>query len=337
MAFNFGDNLRTLRKQRGLTQEQLAELLDVSKQSVSRWENSSTWPDIMFLPVLASFYGVTVDSLLGADYETNKRMIEEYEKEREEAHHRGDLSTAYALSQRLYAAFPNHNTVIDHMMHDAYLMGLYREDGERKHYLELSVSVAERFLKMTEDVEEQCRCISHIAVCSKLLGKREAAVRWLMKLPGSWSAIERTALDILEGQERIDSVQCSLDLFLQMVCQMLRVYVEDANLTDGQRIGILEKIPRILELFFEEGDYGYYHLLLSRTYAELAKCCIGDGQKREGYAGKALEHARMYDALSEGIHTSLLMRGHGITPAAYTNAGQKTQLQAVEAELADIL
>ena len=67
MNFDFGANLRALRNGKGLTQEQAAELLNVSKQSVSRWETGITWPDIAFLPQLASFYGVSVDSLLGAD------------------------------------------------------------------------------------------------------------------------------------------------------------------------------------------------------------------------------------------------------------------------------
>ena len=48
MYFDFGKNLRDLRCSRGLTQEQAAELLDVSKQSVSRWENNVTYPDITF-------------------------------------------------------------------------------------------------------------------------------------------------------------------------------------------------------------------------------------------------------------------------------------------------
>ena len=60
MKFDFGDNLKKLRNSKGLTQEQVAELLNVSKQSISRWENNITYPDISFLPILASFYCITV-------------------------------------------------------------------------------------------------------------------------------------------------------------------------------------------------------------------------------------------------------------------------------------
>ena len=63
--FNLSENLKALRVSRGFTQEQAAELLGVSKQSVSRWENGVTFPDITLLPALASFYETTVDDLLG--------------------------------------------------------------------------------------------------------------------------------------------------------------------------------------------------------------------------------------------------------------------------------
>lgn len=63
----FSRNLRRLRLQKNLTQEQLANLLGVSVQSVSRWECGNTLPDVMLLPVIAKLYGVTVDDLYRAD------------------------------------------------------------------------------------------------------------------------------------------------------------------------------------------------------------------------------------------------------------------------------
>ncbi len=59
----FISNLRRLRLEKGYTQEQLAELLGVSAQSVSRWECGNTLPDVLLLPSLAQLYGITVDDL----------------------------------------------------------------------------------------------------------------------------------------------------------------------------------------------------------------------------------------------------------------------------------
>ena len=65
-----GQRIAYFRKQKGLTQEALAELCSVSAQAVSKWENDLTAPDISLLPRLAELFGITVDELLGVKKET---------------------------------------------------------------------------------------------------------------------------------------------------------------------------------------------------------------------------------------------------------------------------
>ena len=65
MNLTIGKNIRALRKQQSITQEALAEHLGVSYQSVSRWENEITYPDMELLPAIAGFFSVSVDALLG--------------------------------------------------------------------------------------------------------------------------------------------------------------------------------------------------------------------------------------------------------------------------------
>ena len=60
-----GQTIAQLRKERGMTQEGMAEAIGVSPQTISKWENHTTCPDVMLLPVLADFFGVTVDALYG--------------------------------------------------------------------------------------------------------------------------------------------------------------------------------------------------------------------------------------------------------------------------------
>lgn len=60
-----GENIAKLRKERGMTQENLAEAMGVSPQTISKWENNTTCPDVMLLPILADYFGVTVDMLYG--------------------------------------------------------------------------------------------------------------------------------------------------------------------------------------------------------------------------------------------------------------------------------
>lgn len=74
---NLGNKIRTLRKQKGVTQEALAEAMGVSFQAVSKWENSSALPDVELIPALASFFGVSTDELFDYDRYQNDVIIEE--------------------------------------------------------------------------------------------------------------------------------------------------------------------------------------------------------------------------------------------------------------------
>ncbi|MBQ1223319.1 MAG: helix-turn-helix transcriptional regulator, partial [Oscillospiraceae bacterium] len=61
MNINLGEKLKSLRKEKNVSQEKLAQYLNVSFQAVSKWENASTYPDIELLPEIARFFGITVD------------------------------------------------------------------------------------------------------------------------------------------------------------------------------------------------------------------------------------------------------------------------------------
>ena len=83
----FSDNLKKFRLAKGLTQEQVAEKLNVNSQTVSRWECGTTLPDVLTLPELAKLYEVTVDDF----YKKNtvaydnyaQRLASIYEKSRD--------------------------------------------------------------------------------------------------------------------------------------------------------------------------------------------------------------------------------------------------------------
>ena len=69
---NIGSKIKELRKQRGITQEQLADSIGVSFQAVSKWENNIALPDITLAPVLANYFGVSMDEL----FDFNLKEIE---------------------------------------------------------------------------------------------------------------------------------------------------------------------------------------------------------------------------------------------------------------------
>ena len=67
MNESIGIIIMRLRKEHGMTQDQLANALGITFQAVSKWENGVSSPDISTLPLLADLFGVTVDQLLGRD------------------------------------------------------------------------------------------------------------------------------------------------------------------------------------------------------------------------------------------------------------------------------
>lgn len=71
----FADNLIYLRNIKGLSQEQVAEAIGISRQSYSKWEQGETFPDIDKCDKLAKFYGVTIDSLVHSDDKVGKTKV----------------------------------------------------------------------------------------------------------------------------------------------------------------------------------------------------------------------------------------------------------------------
>lgn len=69
MEMTIGKRIAALRREKNLKQDDLAQMLEVSPQAVSKWENDQTYPDISLLPKLAKILGVSVDELLSGKQE----------------------------------------------------------------------------------------------------------------------------------------------------------------------------------------------------------------------------------------------------------------------------
>ncbi|WP_353654982.1 helix-turn-helix transcriptional regulator [Clostridium sp. CCUG 7971] len=64
IILNLSENLKKLRKEKNLSQEQLAKMLNVSRQAVSKWESGKTYPDIDNLILLRDIFNITLDDLI---------------------------------------------------------------------------------------------------------------------------------------------------------------------------------------------------------------------------------------------------------------------------------
>ena len=126
-----GSIIKKCRNVKNITQEQLADKLNVSVQTVSRWENGVNFPDITLLPLISEYFGVSVDYLLGVkSRKTSVKLIrtkevfsaetmddlegfmEKHKKER------GTSKTVYDISEKCGKFYLEIETEVDRYVHE---------------------------------------------------------------------------------------------------------------------------------------------------------------------------------------------------------------------------
>ncbi len=142
MELNIGTNIRRLRLAKGLTQEQLAELLTISTAAVSKWEAKNTYPDITMLFPLAEIFGVTVDELLGYDEAKAKADVDQILEQHLQLYIEGRFTYARKLITDARKKYP----------HDYRIMNKYMWDKARG-------IDAETLLKSKDELTQICNCI----------------------------------------------------------------------------------------------------------------------------------------------------------------------------------
>ena len=103
----FSDNLKRYRLQKNLTQEDVAEYLNVTPQSVSKWERNESYPDITFLPALANIFETSIDTLVGMDIIRSEETRYNIHKEANEYQRKGDLNAAEKVYRDALLIYPN--------------------------------------------------------------------------------------------------------------------------------------------------------------------------------------------------------------------------------------
>ena len=151
MNISIGTNIKRLRKEKNLTQEALADLLGVSFQAVSKWENSIGYPDITLLPALSSILDVSLDILMGVDRsqaEQERILLEIGELSKS-----GRLREAYEMGRESMKQFPVNDTLI--YVTSSLANGLYptADKEEKSVLLEEVRTMTERILTYSNSDE----------------------------------------------------------------------------------------------------------------------------------------------------------------------------------------
>jgi transcriptional regulator with XRE-family HTH domain len=103
LLMTIGKNIKALREELGMTQEQMAEKLNISYQAISKWENSQSVPDTMLLPHIAKICCVTIDELFRENYESYDNLASKLAAIFEDTKKKEDFHLADLAYNRLFA------------------------------------------------------------------------------------------------------------------------------------------------------------------------------------------------------------------------------------------
>ena len=117
----FNEKLQELRKQRGLTQEELAEALYVSRTAISKWESGRGYPNIDSLKAISKFFSVSLDELLSGD---ELLTIAEEEGKQKEKHLRDLVFGLLDLSVAMFLFLPFFGQRVDDRIQGVSLLSL---------------------------------------------------------------------------------------------------------------------------------------------------------------------------------------------------------------------
>lgn len=200
MNLQIGKNIRRLRRKRDFTQEEMAAHLGISFQSISKWERGEGYPDITMLPVLARYFQVTLDELVGMDEweatETYEAINRTWEENRKKGWHRENAE----LMRNALKQFPNDALLLVQLSSSLHRMGETEE--EKAAFLREAIDLEEQILRYGDDSEIRNATQFNICFSYWKNGDCEKAIAHARKLPNLYKCQENALVHFLQGEEK---------------------------------------------------------------------------------------------------------------------------------------
>lgn len=297
-------NIVRLRKKRGLTQEQLANLLNVSVTAVSKWENGNNRPDIELLPDMADVFQVSVDSLLG--YEKAYKHLDKIIVEIENMLKHEKYNEAMERLRDVMKKYPN-DFRVNHLLGDTYYSLIVSDFTCKEKYIEKAIFYYERCIELFE--ERYCEITTieslEIQIVTLLLWKEkdnyDDALVLIKKHNQSGKYDYLLAQCLFQMGKRDEAKAINLrhcisgQIFVfNDLSRMADMYVQDADY--GKAIRFLETEINAYCLFMDEEKGNY----ADRAYAGKAEIIsnlykkIGDLDNAGKWHRDAVKHAKRY-------------------------------------------
>lgn len=321
-ALAIGATIKNLRRQRNMTQEQLAEYLGITSRAVSQWECGRTAPDITQLPVLANIFEVSADVLLGIDTGAKEKAIQTAVKEAHDLASRGHSKEASALLRPRLKEYPDSCRLMRALMDSLFNERQALEGDARKEMTEEILRLGEKILETCTEDEIRNLTVQTLCILYPEMGETQRPLALAERVPNTYCDRDNLLRYIYTGakmgRKRFDHIRSELNYTINAL--VLQFCYNNAPLEDGSRpytdeemVLLREKYFAVMEILFEDRNYGFYSCQLSVAHQSQAETLIKLGRLDEALehlhkaAGFAVEHDVRFDP-KEGVYTCLLLR-----------------------------
>lgn len=315
MNLYIGENLKRQRKLRELTQEQLADILGVSFQSVSKWERGEGYPDIELLPTIAEYFGITTDELMGMKEIRDNTDAEKIFAQAKENMSKGLIAENIRLLEEAVKVHPNNYKLLSQYAFNLAFLAVDNQSEEYRLNNQKAARIAERILAECTDTEIRDSVQGNLCYFYEQSGQHDKAIGAADKLHRLWSSREMVKIALLKGDELIEFAQ-DVVTNLANAMYVTLLYLSDLNCKDApqmtheQRIEIQQKAVALYDIVFDKGDYNYYFHNVYHAYSSIAEkaALLGNRELALDSLEKAAEFAAADDDLPDKKpYTSLLV------------------------------
>jgi len=329
MEIAIGEKIKSFRKKREITQEQLAEYLNISFQSVSKWECGDAYPDITMLPKIALFFGITTDELLCVDKLQAEKEIDEYFRRKSEAQAVGHVDEAIAIMREANAKYPGNFKLMDGLAGAIFFdSGEGRSDEYTKNAREEIISIGEKIRAECKDDRIRRDILQTMCYTYDYMGESEKAVKLVNEnLDSVYLSRESMLEHLLKGDDLIKHRQGNLCMFASFCAWEMKCLSKD--FAPEEKLPVYENILKIYFMIFPDRDYGYYHIEISDYYIDMAVICLnmGDNGKAVENLKKSMELKITFDNLIYPVpHTSPFVNKHEFTGITKNYKGNQCHL-----------
>jgi len=301
MKLNIGSKIAELRKENGVTQEQLAGAVGVSIAAVSKWECASAYPDITLLPAISSFFKVSVDALL--DHQVDSTNVQEYRERLRELGKASDYHAGLPLAEEALKKYPNDFEILTHIGQFTLLEGTSGSNADRKGTVEKAIDYFYRSLavKPSDSPAKKETIMHNIAYAYGSIREYEKAISVLEEINVN-GCFDREIAYNLKGSGKISEAKSKLQEYLfgiafgfgMLTSTLADCYREENNL---QYVVDLRKFHAQFLQSFTHDTPNYCDSICVWSFHELAKAQmeIGDTDGMWASLDKCVYHAVRFD------------------------------------------